>query len=580
MKLRYNSPGIIAFFFLLYSNILSAQLSLKYEQNIAPPYDEVISMYRQLESKYPNSKLIEEGKTDIGKNLHLFIISSSKTFVPSALHEKGKIVLLINNGIHPGESDGVDASLKLAYDMLSNPSAYKNFLDKCNIAIIPVYNIDGYLNRSPYHRANQNGPVEQGFRANARNIDLNRDMIKTDTENARSLTAIFHSLNPDVFIDTHVSDGADYQYVMTLIPSLHSKLHPVMQEFLNKTMLPFLYSSMKEAGTEMIPYVESRGDNPETGIEAFMDHPRYVSGYATAFCTYAFVTESHMLKPYRDRVLATYRFFISILDFIDLHAGKIAETRREALEANKTKLNYSLQWELDTNRYDPLIFKGYTSRYNISKVTGFRRLYYDESQPWQKQIRFYNYYKPILQVQKPYAFIIPQAWTEVIERLKLNDVQMAVLSMDTIIKVESYYISSFNTSSAPYNGRYLHSQVQLHSENQEIQFYKGDYLINMNQEENEYIMQVLDPRAPDSFFAWGFFDAVLSRKEYFSDYVFESTAEKLLQDDQLLKQLFDKKLREDSLFRSNDYAQLNFIYEHSPWAEPSYNRYPVFRINK
>ena len=559
---------------------LWTQLPLKYEQNIAPTYDEAIAMYRQLESKYPMSRLIEAGQTDIGKPIHLFIISKSRTFLPSDLHANSRIVLLINNAIHSGECDGVDASLKLAYDILSNPDAYAEVLDKCNIAIIPVYNIGGYLNRSPYHRANQNGPEEQGFRANARNIDLNRDMIKTDTENSRSLTRIFHNLSPDVLIDTHVSDGADYPYVMTLIPNLHSKLNPPMQAFLNKTMLPSLYESMKEAGFEMIPYVESRGDNPETGIVAFLDHPRYVSGYATTFSTYAFVTETHMLKPYRDRVIATYKFLVSTLLFMANHSREISKTRKESLDSNKTKQNFSLQWELDTNRYDELMFRGYTASYVASRVTGFKRLYYDESQPWQKPIRFYNYYIPVLQAGKPLAFIVPQAWKEIIERLKMNDVQMNILPEDTILNVEAYYINSFKTSSSPYNGRYMHTDVKLHGENQEIRFYKGDYRIMMNQEVNEYIMQVLDPRAPDLFFAWGFFDAVLSRKEYFSDYVFESTAEKLLQEDKELKQQFDQKLKQDSLFRSNDNVQMNFIYEHSPWAEKSYNRYPVYRLNK
>ncbi len=570
----------LIYILLFSSGILSAQLPLKYEQNTAPAYDEVISMYKQLGSKYPFCRLIEEGKTDIGKNLHLFIISNSGNFDPLSLHGKGKIVLMINNGIHAGEPDGVDASLKLAYDILSNPVSYKTILDKCNIAIIPVYNIDGYLNRSAYHRANQNGPAEQGFRANARNIDLNRDMIKTDTENARSLCAIFHMLNPDILIDTHVSDGADYSYIMTLIPSLHSKLHPAMQNFLNNTMLPYLYSSMKTAGTEMIPYVESRGETPESGIEAFLDHPRYVTGYATAFNTYAFVTESHMLKPYKDRVLATYQFLLATLNFIATHTEKIAETRKTALTAIKTKLNYPLQWELDTTQFDTILFKGYAASYITSKITGFKRLHYNKAQPWQKYIRFYNYFKPALVIQKPSAFIIPQAWSEIIAKLKLNNVQLSPLLHDTVMNVESYYINSYKTSSTPYNGRYLHTQIQVKPQIQEIQFYKGDFLVQMNQEANEYIMQVLDPRAPDSFFAWGFFDAVLSRKEYFSDYVFEATAESLLKDDPELKRQFEFKRSQDSVFRSNDYAQLNYIYEHSPWAEPSYNRYPVYRINK
>jgi len=153
-----NRVIILFSVFLLLPASLFSQLNLKYEQNVTPSYDEVISMYKQLAHKYPYCRLVEEGKTDVGKNLNLFIISNSGNFNPAVLHDNGKVVLLINNGIHAGEPDGVDASLKLANEILSTPSAFKEVLDKCNIAIIPVYNIDGFLNRSPYHRANQNGP--------------------------------------------------------------------------------------------------------------------------------------------------------------------------------------------------------------------------------------------------------------------------------------------------------------------------------------------------------------------------------------------------------------------------------------
>ena len=120
--------------------------------------------------------------------------------------------------------------------------------DNVVLAIIPVYNIGGALNRNSFSRANQNGPESYGFRGNAQNLDLNRDFIKCDSKNARSFTEIFHYLNPDIFIDNHVSDGADYQHVMTLITTQHNKLGNELGEWLKKTFEPKLFTGMHDKG--------------------------------------------------------------------------------------------------------------------------------------------------------------------------------------------------------------------------------------------------------------------------------------------------------------------------------------------
>ena len=102
------------------------------------------------------------------------------------------------------------------------------------IVIIPVYNVGGALNRGSYSRANQNGPEAYGFRGNARNLDLNRDFIKCDSRNARSFNRLFNQWKPDVFVDTHTSNGADYQYVMTLISTQKDRLGGALGEFLTQ----------------------------------------------------------------------------------------------------------------------------------------------------------------------------------------------------------------------------------------------------------------------------------------------------------------------------------------------------------
>ncbi len=211
---------------------VAAQVELRYEQNETVTWNEAIEMYQWMDNQYEEALLMEIGTTDAGRPLHLFVISVDKEFSPSKIRESGKSILFINNGIHPGEPCGVDASLKLARDLLSGADDYARYLENTVVVIVPIFNVGGALNRRPYNRANQNGPVEQGFRGNARNLDLNRDFVKLDSKNTQSLVPVLREWDPHIFVDTHTSNGSDYPYTITLINSHEQRHEPVQADFL------------------------------------------------------------------------------------------------------------------------------------------------------------------------------------------------------------------------------------------------------------------------------------------------------------------------------------------------------------
>ncbi|MFO7935029.1 MAG: M14 family zinc carboxypeptidase [Bacteroidales bacterium] len=556
---------------------VSAQVQLKYEQNRTVTWQEAIEMYSWLDRQYEEARLIEAGLSDAGKPLHLFIISRSGVFDPDSVRAAGKTILFINNGIHPGEPCGVDASLKLAEGLLSGKDPYAGQLEHTVVAIVPMLNVGGALNRGSYFRANQAGPVEHGFRGNARNLDLNRDFIKLDSRNTRSLVSLLRKWEPDVFVDTHTSNGADYPYAITLINSHQQRHEKVQGKFLDSTMLPALYDAMRNTPYEMIPYVWSYRDTPESGIVGFMDYPRYTSGYASLFNTLAFTVETHMLKPFEDRVLSTWYLLREMLKFCSTHRDRIIEVKKQALREKLEKNTFVLRWKQDTTRYEPLPFRGYSAKRKPSQITGHPRLYYDHNARWQKEIPYYRYFRPSVTVEPPDYYVLPVAWHEVAERLRLNHVQMEELTRDTVLEVEVYYIEETSTTREPYNGHYWHPDTRVRKEKQRIRFLAGSYLIPVRQQAIEYLVQTLEPQGYDSFFSWNFFDAVLSRKEYFSPYVFEETARRLLEEDPALRREFESLRSGDSLFRANPYLQLRYIYERSPWSEPTYRRYPVCR---
>jgi hypothetical protein len=537
-------------------------------------YQECITYYKELDSKYDELKMLSYGTTDVGKPLNLVVLSKSKVFDPKVLQAQNKSILLINNAIHPGEPEGVDASMILAKDLLKN----KAIPDHLIICIIPIYNIGGSLNRSSYSRANQNGPESYGFRGNAQNLDLNRDFIKTDSKNSHAFQLIFNEWNPDVFVDTHVSNGADYQYVMTLIETQKDKLNPILSQFMTQNLVPNLYKEMKNVGFEMTPYVDHLYETPDSGIVGFLETPRFATGYTTLHNTIGFITETHMLKPFSQREAATYAFLKIIINEVAKNSALIKANRKKADEQVKNQTVFPLSWALNKDSARLIDFKGYEGKHKLSEVSGKSRLYYDRNEPFTKRIPQYNKFDAVVSINKPNAYVIPQGWVKAIELLQLNNVTMHRLKRDTTLNVEMYYIEDYKTGAKPYEGHYLHSEIKLKNVNTPINFYEGDYVIYTNQIKNRYIIETLEPQATDSFFAWNFFDSVLGQKEYFSAYVFEDLAADLLKKDPKLKAKLEEAKFKDERLKNSASAQLNWVYQHSSYYEKTHLRYPVARL--
>lgn len=563
-------------FSLLLSASVYAQLTpfeLSKDKNYTANYAEVMVYYKQLAAHYPQMKLISYGMTDIGKPLTLVVLSKDKVFDPALIKKQNKRVLLINNGIHPGEPEGIDASMMLTRDLLKN-NKLPNDVVLCFIA---VYNIDGCLNRG-VSRISQNGPRAYGFRGNSRNLDLNRDFIKADSRNALAFMQILNTWQPEVFLDNHTSDGADYQYVMTLIETQKDKQNPILAKYTSETLSPELYRRMKKSGYEMIPYVESEKGTPDSGIVAFLETPRFSTGYTVQHNIISYVTETHMLKPYDKRVYATYDFMQHLVDICQRDHQLIGQLKQQADAQVAKQRTFALNWELDEKHPDTITFKGYEAGHKPSEVSGLPRLYYDRSKPYTKTIKYYNTYIATANATKPVAYIIPQAWGKVIDLFKLNKVVMHQLKHDTTLKVEMYSIADYKTSTRPYEGHYLHSNVTLSAKEAPIKFYAGDYVVYTNQPINRYIVETLEPQGVDSFFAWNFFDSMLGQKEHYSDYVFEDTAAEYLKNNPELQKKLEQEKAANPKLAASAAMQLEFVYRNSPWFEKTYLRYPVGRL--
>jgi hypothetical protein len=556
-------------FLLLFPKLIFSQ----FEGNQTPTYPNLVQFYDSLAQK-GKVELYNMGQSDYGLPIYLCVLNGENDSLKTFKNFKNQTAIFVNNGIHPGEPDGINACGKITLDYVNKKLKFKNDV---SFSFILCYNVGGMMNRSSSSRANQNGPEEYGFRGNAQNLDLNRDFIKMDSENAFTFVKIFQAILPDVFIDTHVSNGADYQYTLTLIHSMKERLEAPYKILTYKHFIPQLELAMQKYNIDLIPYVETVGETPDDGIEAFNDLPRYAQGYASLFPCISLTTETHMLKAFPQRVESTYLYLQEIISWSEKNHKTIKNVRRQSLEASEKKRFFTYSYQR-TNDFDSILFHGFEAGYKKSEVTGLERLYYDRTKPFSRKIPYFNMYKAQDSAKIPQFYIVGSQCKDVISRLKQNKVEMSTLKQDSLIDATFYRVKDYKNGTKPYEGHFLHKEMNIEEQNAKIQFKKGDLLIPTNQLSRKFICAVLEPEAEDSYFAWNFFDSYLQEKEYFSDYVFEDLAVEILDQSSELRSLFEEKKKTDAKFAASQWEQLYFIYQNSTYFEPSFMRLPVFKV--
>lgn len=542
--------------------------------NQTTTYEQCIAFYKKLAADFSTISIEEVGNTDAGLPLHL--VHFSNNTIDWNSRNEDHIKIMINNGIHPGESDGIDASMMLMRDLATGKIKVS---DNVIFSSIAIYNIGGSLNRNSGTRTNQNGPESYGFRGNARNYDLNRDFIKADTRNARAFAQAFHKIKPDLFIDNHVSNGADYQYTLTHLFTQHNRLGGAAGEYLHKHLQPALESALEQRSLPITPYVNVYNQSPEEGFSQFVDYPRYSTGYTSLWNVLGMMVETHMLKPYADRVTGTKAIMEEVIAIGSKDIKKIKEVRKSNFESFQENMYFLTDYELDETRADTLDFLGFEAINTRSELTGNYLRTYDRSQPFSKKTPFYNYFKPADSVRVPEAYVIPQGQWGVLELLRLNNIIMEPLDKDSTLLVEKYRILSYDTARNAYEGHYPHSNTVVETSQEKISFRKSDIIVPSAQPGIKYIIEALEPTMSDSFFKWNFFDTILQQKEGYSAYVFEASALKLLNENTALKKQFDSLKLADSNFASSNSAQLSWLHKRSANYETAHMTYPIYRLN-
>lgn len=547
-----------------------------------PRYDETVAYSRRLDAASTLIHLDSFGQSGEGRSLPLLIAAEGETFTPESARHAGKAVVLIQACIHPGEPDGKDAGLALLRDIAITKTR-TGLLDHVVILFIPIYNVDGHERFGPYNRINQNGPAEMGWRATSAGLNLNRDYMKADAPETRAWLRLWAHWNPDLFIDCHVTDGADYRYNLTYQFEHHGNVPASVLLWERSALEGRVFPATEAAGNLVAQYLEFR-DNRDfsQGIDSFIGPPRFSTGYTPIRNRPGLLIETHMLKDYRSRVRGTYDLLRFTLEEINHDPQSLLRAVRQADEQTIAEgqrydpsKTYPLQFEA-TDKATPFHLKAVESRRELSDVSGAVRVVFG-TKPVDLTVPYYDDVRVTAEVSTPLYYIVPPQWKEVIEVLRAHGLKLQQLPATATIEIESYRFSEAKWASASFEGRVMPTYKTTRVK-EKRSFPAGSVLIPLAQPAAHVIMHLLEPEGPDSFVAWGFFNAIFEQKEYGEDYVLEKLAREMMQKDENLRREFENRLMSDPKFAASPRERLRFFYERSPYWDQQMNLYPVGRI--
>ncbi len=540
-------------------------------------YEETLDYCRGLEKASPWIRATRFGVSPEGRDLILVIASRDRAFTPEEAARTGKPVVLIQAGIHAGEIDGKDAGLMLLRDIAVTRQR-AGLLDRAVVLFMPIYNVDGHERFGPHHRINQNGPREMGWRTTARNLNLNRDYVKADAVETRAWLKVFTTWWPDLTLDSHVTDGADYQYDLTYAyesgPHVPGPVAAWLEEAVERRVLPALESW----GHKTSSYVWLRDDtDPSKGLVAFPPTPRFSTVYTIAQNRPSFLIETHMLKDYATRVRTTYDTIRAFLEEVnrDPAALRTAVKAADDLAARRGALPLAFR-TLDRPR--TVTYEGVEYERSFSEVSGAMRIAYT-GRPRRLDVTRLEGLEPTVTIDKPLAYLVPPEWTDVVEILRAHGLKMRRLTAPVTAVVEEYRLSEPAWQAAPFEGRHPVTFKAEPLGGRERAFAPGTVLVPLDQRSSGVAVHLLEPMGPDSLAHWGFFDAIFEQKEYGEAYVVERLAREMLEKDRSgeLRAEFEKALA-DPAFAGSPARRLDFFYRRSPWWDDRIGLYPVARV--
>ncbi len=349
----------------------------------------------------------EFGRSAEGRIMRALLISRSGALTPEALRAKAVPLLMIQGGIHPGESDGKDGGFAALRDLLGDSSS-NHLLQRIAVLFVPAFNTDGHERVGRWSRPNQNGPIETGWRTTAQNINLNRDYMKADTPEMRAMLRLIDVWDPLVCADLHVTDGADFE------PDISLQVEPLNQGDANlrvsgrqmRDALIARLTELKFLALDFYPDLAS-ADDPASGFALTVYSPRFSTGYFPQRNRFTVLVETHSWKDYARRVHMMRDTINSLAELVAAHGRNWLELAHQADQAAiklggaEMALDFKSSWrepaqaggaipDRDASTAARTIeFRGYAYTRTPSRLSGALVTTYDPKTPqiWRVPLR-------------------------------------------------------------------------------------------------------------------------------------------------------------------------------------------------
>jgi murein tripeptide amidase MpaA len=555
-----------------------------HDYNETPRYAETIEYCRRLADASPWVRMVSFGTTPQGRDMEVLVLSRHGVFTPEATARADDLVCLVQNCIHAGECAGKDAALMLMRD-IAITREHAALLDHVTLLVIPVFNVDGHERFGPYHRINQIGPREMGWRSTAQRLNLNRDYLKAETPEMRAELALWSAWNPDFHIDNHSTDGADYQYDVTYALPVHQEQAEPVRRWTTDTYIPRMERAMRADGHVIMPYawLIDRTD-PAQGVRFGAMSPRFSTGYGALRNRPSLLVETHVRKPYRVRVKAHYDIMLHTLEELSRDPDALRRVVRQADQQTVAlgthydpTVRFPLQMEL-TDESEPFTFRGVETTVEPSDVSGARRTVFGTT-PVDTPSKAFNQTRVTVAVAPPLGYLIPPEYAWLTELLESHGLRYERLTHAVERQFESYHFDDVKWAERPFEGHHLVTFTATPIRERRT-YPAGSILVRLNQPGAKIALHLLEPDAPDSLAVWGFFDQIFCQIEYAEEYVLEDLARRMLAEDPRLKAEFEERLENDSAFRADPRARLYFFYRRSPWWDDRLNVYPIARVTE
>ena len=554
----------------------------KSDWNQTAPYAEAVEISRRLERASRSVKVLDIGTTPEGRSMIALIVSKDRAFTPEAAAKTNKVVIFIQSGIHAGEIEGKDTVLMLVRDMVVTKK-FASWLDQAIFVIIPVFNVDGHEYFSPFHRPSQNGPQSSGLRANAQRLNLNRDYIKADTPEMHAWLKLFNAWNPDFHIDNHVTDGADFQYDVTWDMARNQDLAEPAGAWVRERFVPELDKRMAADGHMVAPYgaLRNAGGRREFFMEVFS--PRYSHLYSAAQNRPSLLVETHSLKAAKTRAWANYDINRHAIETILLDPEALRRAVREAdrqMAARAGDPNaapvYLAGKVSDKSR--PLVYHALKNGPFQSEVTGGSVNRFT-AEPDDIATVIHDQIDTVTEAKMPLGYLVPSAWTNVADLLKLHGVEMERTTKRLDQEFETCRFANIQFDARSQEG---HVAVSFDARpvKEKVMVPAGSWWIPLKQRRARLILAMLEPQAPDSLARWGLMNSVFETGfgGGVGEYLSEPIARRMMADNPELRKQFEAKLAADPQFAADQRARLQWWFQQSKYEAGDAGRYPILRV--